>query len=96
MPDQNSLTHEWATIICEMEEVCYGEGIGGDSTPILAYIAEHYPDLRDRFPWFSNWPTKETTANGRQGRIPLPPLRHARTLLARERVLRAPPVPQLP
>ncbi len=47
--EDNSLSLEWARIICEMEDVCFGEGIGPDSSEILAYIFARYPQLREEF-----------------------------------------------
>jgi len=51
-----SIPIELARVICEMEGVCYSEGVGPDSDKLMAWIAKNYPALKDEFsylPWAS-------------------------------------------
>lgn len=47
-----------AKIICEMENVCYCEGIGPDSMILLSYIKKHYPELLNEY-WWAEEMTKD-------------------------------------
>jgi hypothetical protein len=41
---------EVARTICEMEYVCWSEGIGPDSSIIMEWIFSNYPELKKEFP----------------------------------------------
>lgn len=44
------MNYEMAKIILSMEEVCYDEGLGPDSTPLIKYLFKEYPRLKEDFP----------------------------------------------
>jgi len=37
-----------ADMLLQMEEVCLSEGLGPDSTPLLDFLSEHFPQLMQR------------------------------------------------
>jgi len=39
------LSEKQAKTVLDMDEVCYGEGIGPDTSELLCYIREEYPKL---------------------------------------------------
>lgn len=43
--DEIKMSKEVARMICEMEVVCDGEGIGGDNDILLDWIVNNYPEL---------------------------------------------------
>lgn len=55
MSDEINLPHDLAEMICQMEEVCHGEGMGPDNEKLMLWIQETYPDLREKFAYLY-WP----------------------------------------
>lgn len=49
-PDEIRLSEKNARIIMEALDVCYSEGQGGDGddSELLAWIADHYPQLKEK------------------------------------------------
>ncbi|MCK5607017.1 hypothetical protein KAR91_34355 [Candidatus Pacearchaeota archaeon] len=52
------LPHHIAEIICKVECVSQGEGIGPDMTDLLSWIAEKFPDLKEKYSYLE-WPKLE-------------------------------------
>ena len=44
-----SVDEEVAEILLKMEEVCYSEGIGPDTTILLEFIRKEFPELVERY-----------------------------------------------
>jgi hypothetical protein len=55
MGDEIKLTHAMSETICQMEEVCFGEGIGPNNDVLMLWISNNYPDLKEKYSWL-NWP----------------------------------------
>ncbi len=55
------LPHHIAEIICTVECVSQGEGIGPDMTELLSWIAGRYPELKEKYKYL-DWPNSEGEA----------------------------------
>ncbi len=43
------LSERMATIVLEMEEVCFSNSMGPDNDELINWIWVHYPQLKERF-----------------------------------------------
>ena len=43
-----------ARIICGMDSICEGEGIGPDSRELMSWIRDNYPELKEEFPYLES------------------------------------------
>lgn len=56
--DEIIITYEFADIICEMENVCFGESCGPDAKELMLQISKKYPVLKEKYTWLP-WPNDE-------------------------------------
>ena len=40
-----------AEMLLKMDEVCYSEGIGPDTTPLLNFVRKEFPELVQHYPY---------------------------------------------
>ena len=55
MSDEISLPYDIAEMICQMEGVCFSEGLGPNTEKLMLWIQETYPDLRNEYDYMP-WP----------------------------------------
>lgn len=61
---ENHLSREWAETILEMQDVCFSEGTGPDTTEITDFIRLHYPGLASKYDYMfssSGFPPEDQT-----------------------------------
>ncbi len=55
------VNEEIAETLLKMEEICYGEGIGPDTSYILGFIRQHFPLLSKRYSYL--YPSNASQSN---------------------------------
>lgn len=55
MNNEIKMPERIARVICEMQDVCYGEGQCPDSQELLLWISKNFPYLKEEYSYL-NWP----------------------------------------